>query len=314
MSRKYLHEHPEFSDLLAIVAEKESIDQPCLIEKDYWIMHCLFGLQAGGFEFKMKGGTSLSKGFGLIHRFSEGIDIQIEPPSDRKVYKGKNQDKLHHIQSRFDFYDWLAENIKIDDIIAKRDRDFDDEKARSGGIRLFYTTTQDYPEDLKEGILLEVGFDDVTPNSERDISSWAYDYASEKVEIKDNRAVAVKCYHPGYTLVEKLQAVSTKYRKQQESGRFPENFMRHYYDIFCLLKDNSTQKFVSTPDYYAHKEKRFRAGDNPIIAQNEAFILSDSKTRALYKNEYEKSTTLYYREKPSFENILSRIQEYSERL
>lgn len=152
------------------------------------------------------------------------------------------------------------------------------------------------------------------PNVEKNISSWAYDYACEKVEIKDNRAKAVACYHPGYTLVEKLQTVSTKYRKQQEAGGFPENFMRHYYDIFCLLKDKSIQEFISSPDYIAHKEKRFRTGDNLTISQNEAFILSDLKTRALYEDEYQKSTTLYYREKPSFESILSLIQEYSDRL
>ena len=51
-----------------------------LVEKDYWIMHCLWGLQAQGFQFELKGGTSLSKGFGVIHRFSEDIDIRIEPP------------------------------------------------------------------------------------------------------------------------------------------------------------------------------------------------------------------------------------------
>ena len=87
MSVKYLHEHPEFSDLLAIVANKESIDQPCLIEKDYWIMHCLFGLQTKGFEFQMKGGTSLSKGFNLIHRFSEDTSTLriIDPPSAKKT-------------------------------------------------------------------------------------------------------------------------------------------------------------------------------------------------------------------------------------
>ena len=40
-------------------------------------MHCLWGLQQQGFQFELKGGTSLSKGFGIIERFSEDIDIQI---------------------------------------------------------------------------------------------------------------------------------------------------------------------------------------------------------------------------------------------
>jgi hypothetical protein len=35
-----------------------------LVEKDYWIMHCLLGLQAPGFRFELKDGTSLSKAFG----------------------------------------------------------------------------------------------------------------------------------------------------------------------------------------------------------------------------------------------------------
>jgi hypothetical protein len=88
---------------------------------------------------------------------------------------------------------------------------------------------------LKGGVLLEAGFDTVAPNIAKDIGSWAYDYASSRVELIDNRALAVPCYEPGYTLVEKLQTISTKYRKQQETGKFPANFLRHYYDVYCLL-------------------------------------------------------------------------------
>lgn len=38
-------------------------------------MHCLYGLQQMGLAFDLKGDTSLSKGFGLFDRFSEGIGI-----------------------------------------------------------------------------------------------------------------------------------------------------------------------------------------------------------------------------------------------
>lgn len=61
------------------------------------------------------------------------------------------------------------------------------------------------------------------------------------VNIHDNRAKNVLCYHPGYTLVEKLQTISTKFRKQQTQGSFSENFMRHYYDVYCLLKNLEIQ-------------------------------------------------------------------------
>jgi Fe-S oxidoreductase len=81
---------------------------------------------------------------------------------------------------------------------------------------LNYRSTTNQVEGLKDGILLELGFDDITPNFPRTISSWAYDFAKDEVEIIDNRAVDVACYHAGFTLVEKLQAISTKFRKQQE--------------------------------------------------------------------------------------------------
>ncbi len=41
---EYLHRHPQFSDLLRIVAQAKSIDL-ALVEKDDWIMHGLHGLQ-----------------------------------------------------------------------------------------------------------------------------------------------------------------------------------------------------------------------------------------------------------------------------
>ncbi len=170
MPLNYLHDHPDFEALIRIIADKEDI-QPVLIEKDYWIMHCLYGLKAMGLSFELKGGTSLSKGFGIINRFSEDIDIRIHPPSGMDVKTGKNQDSPAQQKSREDFYDWLAAGIKIDGVIAvERDKSFDDERFRNGGIRLRYETTERMA-GLKDGILLEVGFDTVTPNQSVDISS-----------------------------------------------------------------------------------------------------------------------------------------------
>lgn len=49
----YLHNDPEFKDLLAIFASKYSIDIT-LVEKDYWIMQSLYGLQQLGIDFELK--------------------------------------------------------------------------------------------------------------------------------------------------------------------------------------------------------------------------------------------------------------------
>ncbi len=284
-SDPYLHERSDFSDLIRVVAGKHNL-LPVLVEKDYWIMHCLYGLGRQEFSFELKGGTSLSKGFDIIQRFSEDIDIRIDPAcAPFEVFAAPTQTKKsRHIESRKQFYDWLADTIQIAGIIdIVRDHAFDDVKYRSGGIRLHYASAFDNPAGLKEGILLEVGFDDTLPNMSRTISSWAFDRASETdIRITDNRAIDIPCYHPGYTFVEKLQTVSTKFRQQQDNGEMPPNFLRHYYDIGQLLEHPDVITFIGTPEYQARKEHRFRKGDNLIIAENEAFILSDPETREQY--------------------------------
>lgn len=316
MPRDFLHNHPQFADLVRIVAEEKGID-PALVEKDYWIMHCLYGLQQQGLTFQLKGGPSLSKGHQIISRFSEDIDILIEPPADRDVKTGKNHNKPAHIQSRRDFFDWLAQSIKIDGIAkVERDTAFDDvPDYRNAGSRLIYASVTEPMDGLRDGVLLEAGLDKVAPNTVKDISSWLYERGvASNVDIMDNRARAVPCYDPGYTFVEKLQTISTKFRKQQSDGGDPVGFMRHYYDVYELLQRPEVQQFIGMEEYKQHKQSRFCQGDNQNIAENEAIILSDTKTRALYAEAYEKSSALYYANRPSFEQILAEIGKGAEKL
>lgn len=311
----FLHNRADFSELLAVVADQHGID-PVLVEKDYWIMHCLWGLQALKFSFALKGGTSLSKGFGVIHRFSEDIDIRIEPPSEAQVKTGKNHDKPVHIESRRAFYEWLSKSITIPGIDAvMRDTAFDDDKMRSAGIRLQYLNRAGQQSGIKDGILLELGFDDTTPNRPVTISSWAYEVAVKAgVPVFDNRAVGVPCYLPAFTFVEKLQTVSTKYRLQKTGNAFPANFMRHYYDIYCLLTLPEVQAFIGTPEYEARKKQRFRQGDELIAANNAAFLLENPEERKLFSREYRKTAALYYNGQPELDEILARIKQFIARM
>jgi len=50
----FLHEHEGFLVLIQQIADAQNIAPP-LIEKDYWLMHCLWGLQQQGWKFKLKG-------------------------------------------------------------------------------------------------------------------------------------------------------------------------------------------------------------------------------------------------------------------
>lgn len=171
-------------------------------------------------------------------------------------------------------------------------------------------------EGVKDGILLEAGFDDVTPNSKISISSWAYDRAvKNNVDIIDNRAIDIICYDPRYTFVEKLQTIATKFRKEIETGNNDVNFMRQYYDVYCLLEQEDVQAFIGSDAYHTHKAKRFPKIDFEIpIAENPAFLLQDMELRTSFKNRYELSAALYYNGQPEFDLFIDRIGEYVEKL
>lgn len=311
----FLHAAADFPLLLREIAQQNVLD-PFLVEKDYWLMHCLWGLQQQGWSFQLKGGTSLSKGHRLIHRFSEDIDIRFDPPSGFDLKTGKHHDKPAHQAARLRFFAWLAEQIDIPGLLGvERFPEFDDDKARNAGIRLIYpVVTGDLP-GLKDGVLLEVGFDDTAPNMPCTISSWALDAAlAAGLPVVDNRAVGISCYSPAYTFVEKLQTVSTKYRKQQETGAFAKNFLRHYYDLYCLLGDPQVQAFIGTPDYHAHKQRRFPKADNLHIATNDAFLLRDPAVRSRYESQYRATAALYYAGQIPFAAILERIAQNIDRL
>src|SRR5258707_11993254 len=127
MAAEYLHKRKDFPDLLNILEDDTGI-VPGLIEKDYWIMQVLYGLKGQDFNFELKGGTSLSKGYKIIERFSEDIDIHITPPAEMGINENPKNTKPGNVRKKKEFYDWLTGQINIDGIVGvERDHAFDNE-------------------------------------------------------------------------------------------------------------------------------------------------------------------------------------------
>jgi hypothetical protein len=314
----YLHEHPDFQGLLRIIEEETGI-LAHLVEKDYWIMHCLYGLKRQGYIFQLKGGTSLSKGYGIIHRFSEDIDLHINPPAELGINENPSNSSPRNIEKKKAYYDILAKEIAVPGVTSvERDTAFDDERRyNSGGIRLIYRAATTRIEGVKQGILLEAGYDNVVPNSPLLISSWAYDRANsiQGLGIIDNRATDIVCYDFRFTFVEKLQTIATKFRKEMSTGAVATNYMRQYYDVYCLLGDQRVIDFVGTEAYLEHKKKRFPKEDLEIpVRENEAFLLNDPALRANFRQRYEMTRALYYKGQPPFDSLLERIGAHVDRL
>src|SRR5579864_7153546 len=77
-----LFEHPDFSQAILQAADyfRDRRIRAAIIEKDYYVSEALRVIattNAGKVIFK--GGTSLAKGWNLIQRFSEDIDIFLDP-------------------------------------------------------------------------------------------------------------------------------------------------------------------------------------------------------------------------------------------
>ncbi|MCY4120464.1 MAG: nucleotidyl transferase AbiEii/AbiGii toxin family protein, partial [Acidobacteria bacterium] len=77
-----LFEHPEFEQAVLLATEyfRDRGLRPAIIEKDYYVTEVLRVIATDhGEQTIFKGGTSLSKGWDLIERFSEDVDIFLDP-------------------------------------------------------------------------------------------------------------------------------------------------------------------------------------------------------------------------------------------
>lgn len=77
-----LAEHPDFAAFLTAAATESELPET-FVEKDYWITEILHTIATTvGERAIFKGGTSLSKGWDLLDRFSEDIDLFIDPAAE----------------------------------------------------------------------------------------------------------------------------------------------------------------------------------------------------------------------------------------
>ena len=146
-----LCEHPDFEQAVLNAAEhfKEQGLRPAVIEKDYYVTEALRLIaEAAGNHVIFKGGTSLSKGWGLINRFSEDIDLFLDPQSfDPPPGKNKLDKKLKNLRDAVNSHPQLT--------FLK------DKSTTTGGVgrsdRFAYKQLFGGPGEVIGSILLEIG-------------------------------------------------------------------------------------------------------------------------------------------------------------
>lgn len=231
------HEDRDFADLVAVVARRRRL-APALVEKDYWVTHVLWGLHQQKLDVWFKGGTSLSKGFGLIERFSEDLDLKIEPGAKKAlpVVRNWKSEGKKAVEERKAYFEALQRLVEIPGVEISADPTFEDPAHRSAQLRVLYPGAHLAGLGvLRPFVLLEVGDARVTPFVRRDMTSFIHEELGalgQTNTFDENRPKAVRCVHPLVTLIEKLDAL----RRRVPRGEVdPAAFVRHFEDAAHIV-------------------------------------------------------------------------------
>lgn len=235
-NRGFLHDSPEFGDALAIVATQLGRGE-ALVEKDYWITHTLWALGEAGLTVSFKGGTSLSKGFGLIQRFSEDLDVKIESPELPPVANWRSTSKTV-VLARRTYFTALRKRLRVPGANVEEDPALRDEHWRSATFKVTYPrrSAGALPDVMRPYVQLEVGSARITPGEPRFLTSWLHEFVETRGRL-GNEFIAnlpgdVHCVSPLVTVLEKIEAISRRFAREPIE---PPTFVRHFEDVYHIL-------------------------------------------------------------------------------
>lgn len=198
------------------------------VEKDFWVTEVLRGVtqaaRATGVEVVFKGGTSLSKAFSLIHRFSEDVDVLVVLPTQESP--GARDRTLKALVGG------AAEATGLEAIGVPEATS----KGVKRGARFHYRSQAAATlGGLSAGVFLELGSrGGALPATPLEVSSLLAQHAADQVASSPESApVLVRVLAPWRTLVEKLVLLHTAH--SAEDPRAAIRSARHYYDIHQLL-------------------------------------------------------------------------------
>lgn len=274
----FVHENPEeFTDLVQIIVGETGMGRS-IIEKDYWVTHTLWALSVSGLDVWFKGGTSLSKGFGLIERFSEDLDLKLEPGSVSALPSVSNwkSEGTKATAERRAFFEQLPKVLEVPGCTIEIDQETIDKSWRGANLRVLYPGLflGELPSAISGNVRLEVGSARVTPHVARDLTSWVHEKlvaTNVLAEFDDNRANGVRCVHPLVPLLEKLDALHRRFPNEKA---VPAAFVRHYEDAARLIEGRA--KLPPLEGYAS-----VRALADEMLAQKQIVVIPSAADPAL---------------------------------
>ncbi len=207
-----------------------------LIEKDYYVTEALriIATQWPN-QVIFKGGTSLSKGWKLINRFSEDLDLFLNKDAFAPPLGTGGRDKtLKAVEQAVGAYPALKYLPKLE---KGRSRS---EKGISRTSDFEYSMQFSGNGAIQNRVLLEMGIRSGTfPVESVQLTSFLAEFLHNKgdsLEAEDEASFSMPLLHFRRTFVEKLFSLHSKIMQYQQDGTSFANYTRHYYDLMCLAQ------------------------------------------------------------------------------
>lgn len=295
----YLHENKkDFSDLILLASRDTGISSS-IIEKDYYVTIFLSELVSLAPDIVFKGGTSLSKGYGIINRFSEDIDLNYD-------YGGKKpSESMRRLMKNAILS--AGDKVGLEFLGSDRNRI----PYKQDYLRYDFSYHAIFSNDsLKSMVLVETSVR--SPSFPLNVCQIGSELQKYLEKIGDNESIyefglgtfPMKTQAIERTFADKLYAVADYYLQNME-----ERDSRHLYDLYCMrpyIKLDA--KFLSFLNEI--REVRRTQPNNPS-AQSEhtlSYILQEVVDTDFYKFDYEKYTVPLLFDAVSYSDVKRNLQ------
>lgn len=298
------------------------------VEKDWWVVLTLAMIQEMEVAkyIVFKGGTSLSKAWNVIERFSEDIDLALdkqflgigECTTVKHVKKLRSATRKYIYKSFIpELQDWFKNAGYTDAKVELYEED--GENLEPVQILVKYATCTKPSTYTKPEVKIEIGSRSLRePFTNRVFSSWVEEHYPEQPFT--DAPVTVPTVNPERTLLEKLFLLHEEFQKPAEEIRV-NRLTRHLYDVEKLMQTEFIELALDNPslyneiinhrnvytkiamiDYSLHQPKTL----NPIPPDK---ILAD------WEKDYKlMQETMIYGDSLPFDKLIERIRELKQRI
>jgi hypothetical protein len=311
-----------------------------IVEKDFWVcfsLRLLFSIPALADKFVFKGGTSLSKVFGIIKRFSEDIDLSVDP--DWLGFGGENRPDAAKSRSQFEkrwkkLNDACAAAVdqKVRPALEQAIQDalgptrdgttylaFKlDEQMHSPVLTFRHPTTEPArPGYVYPQVKLELGsLTDQRPIGDHTVTPWVAEEFPALFAAPACRVIALEIER---TFWEKATILHTEYHRPADKP-MRNRLARDCYDVCCMAAHPAGQRAMEDLDLLArvvrHKRTYFQsAWTNYDTAKlgSMRLVPADSRLTEL-KADYQQMQEMFTEPPPPFDEILRQLRNIEDAL